>query len=187
MTKALLENTDPLSDQAVLIAGEIFDLINKYTNDSGLAKFFLTDEIGNACYALAGGFSSVIYTKPLKPNEIQDTTILSFVYALLTYGFNLYLKERSFLTNGQPYTLPTKRTVIKKAQKKILDQTAQGKLASTPLADKIISILIENIEHRMDLQEFKIKGHRFNKKKFWEYTTISLRWGYNFAGELVKK
>lgn len=175
----------PLEEQAMLIASEIFNLINQYTNDSNIAKFFLSDEIAKACYGLAGGFSSVMYTPALKPSELQDTPILSFFYALMTYGFNIYLKERSLLTNAAPYYLPTDVAYIKKIQKKTLTLTSRGDLVSTLLADKIITILFENIHNQIDLTEFTIKGHRFSKRKFWDYTKLSLYWGYNFGRGLL--
>lgn len=177
--------SQPLEDQAVLIATEIFNLINQYTNDSGVAKFFLTDEIGRACYGLAGGFSSVIYTPPLTPAEVKDSEILSFYYALMTYGFNIYLKEYSLTTNAAPYTMPTEKLAIKKIQKKMLTLTSKGKLVSTPLADKIIEILNENIKMQMSMREMAKKNHRINKKKFYDYAKLSLYWGYNFARELL--
>jgi hypothetical protein len=176
-----------LEEQAMLIAGEIFNLTNQYTHDSNVAKFFLSDEIAKACYALAGGFTSVVYTKPLPPNTIEDEPLLPFLYALMTYGFNIYLRERSLLTNSSPYILPTERRFIKKVQKETLEITSEGNLLSTPLTDKIISIIIENIRSQIDLQEFQTKGHRFNKTKFWEYTKLSLYWGYNFAKYLLER
>lgn len=179
------EDYTELEGQAMLIAGEIFNLINQYTHDSNISKFFLTDDIAKACYGLAGGFASVIYTPALDPDDTKDTAMLSFLYALMTYGFNIYLKERSLKTNAAPYSLPIDKTYIKKIQKRTLHLTTNGKLTSTPLADKIIHILITNVKNQMDLKEFTIKGHRFGKKKFWEYTEVSLYWGYNFARELL--
>lgn len=187
MQKRIKTDTSALENQAMLIAGEIFGLINQYTHDSNISKFFLTDDIARVSYGLAGGFSSVIYSKPLDPDELKDSAILSFIYAIMTYGFNIYLKERSLTTNAAPYILPTNIEVIKKMQKKTLDLTAKGKLASTPLADKIIDILIINVKNQITVDEFKIKGHRMNKKKFYDYTKLSLYWGYNFARELLNE
>lgn len=175
-----------LEGQAMLIAGEIFNLINQYTHDSNISKFFLTDEIARVSYGLAGGFASVIYTKPLDPDELKESAILSFIYAIMTYGFNIYLKERSLTTNASPYILPIDINVIKKIQKRTLDLTSKGKLASTPLADKIIDILIINVKNQINPEEFKMKGHRLNKTKFYDYTKLSLYWGYNFAKELLQ-
>jgi hypothetical protein len=180
-------NTTQLEDQALLIANEIFNLINEYTNDSHVSKFFLTDEIASACYGLTAGFTSVIYTPTLDPETTVDATMLSFLYALMTYGFNIYLKERSLRTNSQPYRLPYDKKVVRKAQKDTLSRTAKGHLISTPLADNIIAIIIENISTQMNLKEFSLKGYRMNKRKFWDYVKLSLYWGYNFAGELVDK
>ena len=186
-TDSSLEDQNKLEDQALLIAGEIFNLINQYTHDSTVSKFFLTDEIARACYGLAGGFSSVIYTPPLAPEDIKDTTILSFIYAVMTYGFNIYLRERSFTTNAAPYILPSDKDVIKKAQKKTLTLTSKGNLVSTPLADKIIAIIVENVRNQVRLEDMKLPGHRLNKKKFLDYTKLSLYWGYNFARELLER
>jgi hypothetical protein len=182
-----LKDTSQLEDQALLIANEIFNLINEYTNDSHVSKFFLTDEIASACYGLTAGFTSVIYTPILTPEQTIDSTMLSFLYALMTYGFNIYLKERSLKTNSEPYRLPYNKEIVKKAQKITLSRTAKGNLISTPLADNIIAIIIENITNQMGTEEFIIKGHRLNKRKFWDYVKLTLYWGYNFAWELVDK
>ena len=187
MAQSIQTNITHLEDQALLIANEIFNLINEYTNDSHVSKFFLTDEIASACYSLTAGFTSVIYTPSLDAEQTVDATMLSFLYALLTYGFNIYLKERSLRTNSAPYRLPYDKKRVKKAQKRTLDRTAKGDLHSTPLADTIIALIIENINSQMDLNEFTIKGHRLNKRKFWDYCKLSLYWGYNFAGELLKE
>lgn len=180
------DHSSGLEDQALLIAGEIFNLINQYTHDSNVSKFFLSDEVANACYGLAAGFASVVYSPALEPEETIDSALLSFLYALMTYGFNIYLKERSLRTNASPYSMPTDAKVIKKAQKATLARTSKGDLLSTPLADKIIRIIVENIEQQMDMNEFTVKGHRIHKRKFWDYTKLSLFWGYNFAGMLLE-
>lgn len=169
----------------MLIAGEIFNSLNQYTHDSNISKFFLTDDVANACFKLAGGFASVIYTPQPKPEEIKNTTILSFIYALMTYGFNIYLKEHSLSTNAAPYTLPRDPKVIKKIQKKTLLYTSAGKLMSTPLADKIIKILTNNIKNQVKMEEFSLEGYRLNKRKFLDYCKLSMYWGYNFARELL--
>jgi hypothetical protein len=176
-----------LEEQALLIAGEIFNLIDQYTHDSSVSKFFLTDDIGDSCFGLAGGFAALIYTPTLEPEEIQDTQILSFIYALITYGCNIYLRERSFLTNASPYLLPTDKKIIKKMQKTTLMLTSKAKLNSTPLADNIIAILSQNIVDRVAIKEFHITGHHTSKKKFLSYSKLSLYWGYNFAEQLLKK
>ncbi|HWY79401.1 MAG TPA: hypothetical protein VNW29_03520 [Candidatus Sulfotelmatobacter sp.] len=187
MTKKKQEAKIQLEDQALLIANEIFNLINEYTNDSHVSKFFLTDEIASTCYGLTAGFTSVVYTPALDAEQTVDATLLSFLYALMTYGFNIYLKERSLRTNSAPYILPYDKKIVKKAQKTTLTRTSKGNLIATPLADNIIAIIIENITTQMDLHEFILKGHRMNKRKFWDYVKLSLYWGYNFAGELLKE
>ncbi len=186
MAQPSVEQTSGLEEQALLIAGEIFNLINQYTHDSTVSKFFLTDDVANACYGLAAGFTAVVYTPALDPEETVDCALLSFLYALMTYGFNIYLKERSLRTNAAPYRMPVDMKVIKKAQKITLGKTSKGNLVSTPLADKIIAIIMENIEHQMDMDEFHIAKHRTNKTKFWNYSKLSLYWGYNFAEALLE-
>jgi len=185
MSQHAPQNSSGLEDQALLIAGEIFNLINQYTHDSNISKFFLTDELASVCYSLAAGFTSVVYTPTLTPKATMDASLLSFYYALMTYGFNIYLKERSLKTNAAPYRLPTDKKIIKKAQQITLERTSNGELYSTTLADRIIIIITENIEHQMEMKEFSIGKHRMNKKKFWDYTKLSLYWGYNFGQELL--
>ena len=187
MANPIPKDKTQLEDQALIIANEIFDLINEYTHDSHVSKFFLTDEVATACYSLTAGFTSVVYTPILDPEQTIDAMLLSFLYALMTYGFNIYLKERSLKTNSQPYRMPSEKSVVKKAQKTTLTRTAKGDLFSTPLADNIIALIIENIQTQMDMNEFTIPAHRMNKRKFWDYVKLSLYWGYNFAGELLDK
>lgn len=187
MSKASPKNTPQLEDQALLIAGEIFNLINEYTHDSNVSKFFLTDEVASACYSLAAGFASVVYNPVLPPEDTVDAPLLSFYYALMTYGFNIYLKERSLKTNAHPYRMPIDKKIVKKAQKITLERTSEGELYSSPLADKIILIITQNITEQMDLKDFKVAQKKFLKRKFWDYTKLSLYWGYNFAKELLKE
>jgi hypothetical protein len=185
MEKSIEEQSEKLEEQAMLIASEIFSIIDQYTDDSNISKFFLTDNVAAACYGLAGGFASAIYTPALEVEEIQDTTILSFMYALMTYGFNIYLKERSLLTNGAPYKMPQDPVIIKKVKRRIVSTARRGKLVSTPLADKIIKILITNIKDKIRTGELSIKGHRLNRQKFFDYCKLSMYWGYNFSRELL--
>ena len=185
MQKPVQAQSAKLEDQAMLIASEIFSLINQYTHDSNISKFFLTDDVAHSCYGLAGGFASAIYTPALETEEIQNTTILSFVYTLMTYGFNIYLREHSLSTNSAPYKIPQNPVIIKKIQKKTLSSTLDGKLVSTPLADKIIKILITNIKNQVKIEELSLKGHRLNKKIFFDYCNLSMYWGYNFARGLL--
>lgn len=179
------EQSAKLEEQALLIAGEIFGLINKYTNDSNTAKFFLTDSVAAACYGLAGGFTSAIYSPHLTPEKIQNTTMLSLLYTLMTYGFNIYLKEHSLSTNSAPYQIPQDPEIIKKIQKKTLDSTSRGELLSTLLADKIINILITNIKNQIKTEELTIENHELDNKKFLDYCNLSMYWGYNFAREIL--
>ena len=187
MTGRIPHDKQQLEDQALLIANEIFNLINEYTNDSTVSKFFLTDEIASCCYGLTAGFTAVVYSPALTPEQTVDSTMLSFLYALITYGFNIYLKERSLRTNSQPYRLPYNKATVRKAQQITLSRTAKGDLVSTPLADNIIAIITENINSQMDIRDFSLPGHKMNKRKFWDYVKLSLYWGYNFAGELIDK
>src|SRR5258708_1990393 len=173
MINRLLSDKPQLEDQALLIANEIFNLINEYTNDSSISKFFLTDEIASACYSLSAGFTSVIYKPALDPELTVDSSLLSFLYALITYGFNIYLKERSLKTNSQPYRLPHDKGIVRKAQQTTLSHTAKGDLISTPLADNIIALIIENTNGQLDMEEFTIKDHKLNKHKFWDYVKLS--------------
>lgn len=174
-----------LEEQAMLITSEIFNSLNQYTHDSSISKFFLTDYIAQMCYTVAGGFASSLYTPPLEPEEVKDTTIISFIYALMTYGFNIYLKERSLTTNAAPYTLPQDPRIIKKIQRRTLLHISRGKLLSTPLADKIIKILTNNIKNQTKIEELSLSGHRLNKRKFFDYCKLSMCWGYNFARGLL--
>src|SRR6185437_14998624 len=164
MTRPPQKAKSHLEDQALIIANEIFNLINEYTHDSHVSKFFLTDEVAAACYSLTAGFTSVVYKPALDPEQTVDATLLSFLYALMTYGFNIYLKERSLKTNSQPYRIPYEKGIVKKAQKVTLARTAKGNLNSTPLADNIIALIIENIRAQMDMKEFILTGHRMNKR-----------------------
>lgn len=187
MTQPLQETSVDIEEQATIIADEIFNLMYEYTHDSTVSKFFLTDEIGDTCFVLAGAFASVIYNPALEPEEIPDTEILSFLYALLTYGFKLALREHSLVTDGAPYTLPHEKKVIKAVQKRLLGKAAQGELFSTELGTKVIDLMRENMKQRLDLTDFKITGHRLQKKQFHEYAKLSLYWGYNFAQDLLDK
>lgn len=181
------ESTFNVEEEALIIADEIFNLMYEYTHDSTVSKFFLTDEIADTCFVLAGAFASMVYEPVLEPEEIPDTEILSLLYALITYGFKLALKEHSLVTDGAPYKLPNNKKLIKTVQKKLLDKVAQGELYSTELSAKVIDLMRKNMKERLDYTDFILTGHKLQKKKFYEYTKLSLYWGYNFANELLIK
>jgi hypothetical protein len=185
MADQIDEITQDFEAQGRIIINDIFHLMKQYTNDSALPKFFLPEEIATACYGLTAGFTATIYEPLLPPKITVDCRLLSFLYALVTYGFNIYLKEHSLLTNSAPYTLPYDKQVINKAQKRTLDKTAEGKLTATPLVNTTIALIINNVSSQMNMKDFTIEDYQFNDKKFWEYAKISLYWGYNFAKELL--
>lgn len=185
VNKVISVQESALQHQAILLTNEIFRLIDQYTIDSNISKFFLTDEIALSCFGLAGSFVSPCFTPSLKPTEIKNTQLLSFYYSLMTYGFNLYLKERSLTTYAVPYSFVTDKRTVKKLRKKLLGKISQGYVQSTPLADEVISMLIGSIKTNINFSEFIIDNHKILKKKIFDYIKLSVYWGYNFAQVVI--
>lgn len=181
------QNDKDLNQRATQIASEIFDLINQYTHDSATAKFFLTDEINHSFYVTAGAFSSIIYTPQLESEEISDSYALSFFSVLITYGFQIYLKEHSLKTNAAPYRFADEPEYIETISRSVLEQAEAGDLTSTPLADKIIDIIGKQIEKNIDAHDFKLPDHVFQPKKLYSYVSLSLYYGYNMAAGLIEE
>ncbi len=176
---------ETLKKQAVTIASEISHLITQYTHDSFTSKFFLTDEIGTNFYIAAGGFAAVIYEPQLEADEVQNIHALSFFLILITYGFQIYIRERSLRTNSSPYTLPTNKKKIEVANSVILERAETGNLVSSPLADEIIELTLMQVQKTLHEKDFTLAEHRLNEKKLYTYMTVSLYFGYNMAAELL--
>lgn len=185
--KGIKKSAERLEAQAISIASEIFNLLNQYTNDSATSKFFLNDEISASFYVAAGGFTSLVYVPPLEAEEIKNKHAVSFFFILATYGFQVYLKERSIKTNAAPFRLPTNETLIEDASIKILDNAEEGKLISSPLSDAVINIIIKQIEKTMNLKDFEIKDHALDEKKLFSYMLVTLYYGYNMAVYIINK
>lgn len=183
MKKRQLKNST--HDQAVNMAAEISGLINQYTNDSVTSKFFLPEEISVSCYVAAGGFASVIYKTQLEAAEIQKAFALTYFLVLITYGFQIYLKERSIKTNAAPYRLPTNTAYIENASLLVLEKAEKGNLISSPLSDEIIKIILKQLQDNTADDDFKLKGHLLDTKKLNTYMILSLYYGYNLASYLI--
>jgi hypothetical protein len=170
-----------LEEQAILLTNEIFSLLDQYTHDSNVSKFFLTDEIAFSCFALAGSFVAPCFDPPLSPSLVKKSALLSFYYSLMTYGFNLYLKERSLTTNEPPYMFMSQKKQIKKIRNDLLERMLRGDIISTPLADEVIAMLLKSSQKNLVFSEFSIPDYKLSKSKFYDYARLSLYWGYNFA------
>lgn len=187
MRKITKKKQKKLEKQAATIAGEIFGLINQYTDDSATAKFFLPEEISASFYVAAGGFASVIYSPALDVQEIQNTHALTFFLVLITYGFQIYLRERSIKTHSAPYRLPTNVAQIERSSLFVFENAEKNELTSSPLADEIIDITLAQFEATTSLTEFMLDSYNLDEKKFYSYMAVSLYYGYNMAVELLKK
>ncbi len=185
MPKKNTSEAKKLREQATIIAADIFDLVNQYTHDSGTSKFFLPEEINRSFYITAGGFSSAIYTPPLEADEVQASYALTFFLVLITYGYQIYVRERSLRTNAAPYRLPDDYDVIEKITFEVLNIADDATFYSTPLADDIVDILLSQIERNITLDEFSFKEHTLDKKKLYNYMSLAIYFGYNMAAGLL--
>lgn len=174
-----------LHEQAVSISTEIFHLITQYTHDSVTSKFFLPEEISSSFYIAAGGFASVIYSPPLEADDVDNSHALTFFLILITYGFQIYLRERSLRTKSKPYSLPSTLEIIEKTSLSVLEKAENGELVSSPLSDEVIEIALEKINKSTDINDFIFQPHKLNKKKLNSYMLVAMYYGYNFALQLI--
>jgi hypothetical protein len=187
MKRKTTHSQKKLDQQAAQIASEIFNLVNQYTNDSAVSKFFLQEEISQSLYISAGGLASVIYEPQLEPDDIKDARVLSLFLVLMTYGFQIYIKERSLRTNAAPYKLPTDIQFIQSANQLVLTKSLEGNVLSTPLADAIIAIILKQIRKNIEVKHYEQTSYLLNATKLYEYMTVALYFGYNFASLLINK
>ncbi len=184
-TKAQIEKQ--IHEQATHIASEIFALMNQYTHDSATAKFFLTDEISKSLYVTAGSFASVVYSPQLEIEEITTANILPLFLILITYGFQIYIKERSLKTNAAPYRLPTDEDFIREASTAVLLEATNGNIIATPLAEAIIEIMLDQLKTTINLEEYMLEEYEMDEQKVYDYITIALYFGYNLASVLLNR
>ena len=173
--------------QATYIANDIFALMNQYTHDSATAKFFLSDEISKSIYVTAGSFASVVYAPQLEIEEITTANILPLFLVLITYGFQIYIKERSLKTNAAPYRLPTDEEFIHDASNAILTEAIEGNIIATPLAEAIIEIMLNQLQSTINLDDYELNDYAMDEQKVYDYMTIALYFGYNLATVLLNK
>lgn len=176
-----------LQRQATQIANEIFALMNQYTHDSATAKFFLSDEISKSLYITAGSFASVVYAPQLEIEEITYANILPLFLVLITYGFQIYIKERSLKTNAAPYRLPTDEAFIRDASTAVLAEATEGNIIATPLAETIIAIMLDQLQTTINLEDYHLEDYEMDEQKVYDYMTVALYYGYNLASVLLNR
>lgn len=181
------QDNEELQEHAARIASEIFYLINQYTHDNIQSKFFLPEEISQSFYVAAGGFAAVIYIPQLESDEIQQTYALLLFLILITYGFQIYLKERSLKTNSSPYTLPTDIQIIDSVRQTVFQQAEEGELQSSKLAQAVIDIAISHFSTTVHIENLQLKDHITDETKLNNYMTIALYYGYNIAFHLLQE
>jgi hypothetical protein len=185
--KTTKQSGKQLQQQATQIANEIFALMNQYTHDSATAKFFLNDEISKSMYVTAGSFASVVYAPQLEIEEIADSKILPLFLILITYGFQIYIKERSVKTNAAPYRLPTNEVFIRDASTAVLIEATNGNIIATSLAETIIAVILEQLQTTIKLDEYMLDKYEMDEQRVYDYMTIALYYGYNLAAILLNK
>lgn len=183
--KKVRDVDNALQKQANHIILEIMNSLSEYTDDNVVSKFFLPDEISHACYVAAGAMSSVVYIPLLESNEIENYPLLNLYFIAITYGFQIFLKERSHTTNSAPYKFPQNQKIISKARQKVFKQAEKGKLTSTDLAATVISIFTKHMNRTVQKQEYVKRDRPIDEEKFNTYIGIALYWGYNFAKEVI--
>ncbi len=186
--KRIKKQTDKqLQQQAMRMATEIFELMNQYTHDSATAKFFLNDEINRSLYVTAGSFASVVYAPQLEIEEITTSAILPLFLILITYGFQIYLKERSLKTNSAPFRLTTDEAFIRDASSAVLSEAIDGNIIATPLTEAIIAIILEQLRSTLELEQYEEEGYEMDEQRVYDYMAIALYFGYNLATVLLNK
>jgi hypothetical protein len=181
------EQKEKLLLQATQMANEIFALMNQYTHDSATAKFFLNDEITQSIYVTAGSFTSVIYAPQLEVDEIAESAILPIFLILITYGFQIYIKERSLKTNAAPFRLPTDEAFIREAGIAVLAEATEGNVIVTPLAEAVMTIMLEQLRATINMEEYESSEYEMDEQKAYDYMTVALYYGYNFASVLLNR
>jgi hypothetical protein len=174
-----------LHNQAKLIAADIADLMNQYTNDSAESKFYLPSEVSAPILLTAASFASQFYPL-LDASELSDTAVFSMLYLAITYGFQVYLKELSIKTSGSPFSYPRDYEFIEKSRHKIYELADRKELTTTDLSDEVFELFLTNLKQNFIEREFQYGDVDIDRELFFAYIGVSLYWGYNFAKEVIE-
>lgn len=180
-------DAEQIDNQAKVVVAEIAGMMNQFTDDSADAKFYLPQEIGETVMPIAASFTSNIYEPDVPSALVYDLPVFGMFYLAITYGFQVFLKEHSILTNSAPFKYETSKKKLKAERDKIFELAEVHEMKSTDLSDKIFELFLLNMHDNYIREEFEVDGAMFDEEKFFKYMATSLFWGYNYAREVIKE
>lgn len=180
-----LPTDEQISNPAVQrIWEEIVYSMDEYTNDSYLSKFYLPEDILIHCRSSASVFTQLLYS-PIPSAEIaKKTRLYSLFYLSMTYGVQVYLKERSISKGYTPYEITKNPELIRLARNKIGRALSEGIKVKSPIS-QVMDIFLTHLNAHQYIRKFSIKGREFNAEKLDNLLPASVMWGYLTASELI--
>lgn len=170
---------------AFQIYDSVVSSVNEYAHDSTVSKFFLLPEPIINLYALiANTLSAASYVPNFQLEETNNLPIRAIFYVTAVSGLQIYLKERSVLTNSAPYKWKENEKEIVKVSikiKKILNE----KTKISQVAGQVMAKTVSRLSPSKEDLDLEIEGRKFFRRKFNHNLWLAVAWGYFFAKELV--
>jgi len=185
--KRLPSKEEHVSDPVVQrIWEEIVCSMDQYTHDSTFSKFYLPENILIHCRSSATIFTQLLY-RPIPSSEIaQGTRLYSLFYLSMTYGVQIFLKERNINKGHVPFEITTNPHDIRAARNMVGKSLSEGIKVKSPVSQVMDIFLIQLNAHQY-MRKFIIRGREFNSEKFDNLLPASIMWGYLTAQELIRE
>lgn len=183
--KSLPSNEEQIENPEVQrIWEEIICSMDQYTNDSLLSKFYLPEDLLTHCRGAATVFSQLLYTPIPSSTDTSKTRLYSLFYLTMTYGVQVFLKERSITTGYLPYEITNDPGLIRSARCKVGRVLSEG-IKIKPPVSQVMDIFLTELNAHQYIRRFSLKGREFNSEKFDNLLPAAVMWGYLTAGELI--
>lgn len=185
--KNLPDQKPQIADPIVVrIWEDIVYSMDQYTNDSVFPKFYLPEILLHHARSTAATFAQYHYMPIPTTKEIYKSRLFSLFLLTINCGIQIFLKERSIMTNYQPYNIITNKETIQSAKQKTTRLIFEGVeiLEST---DQVMGLMISQIKSPRIVRRLTLTNREFNNEKFETFLPGSMLWGYLFANEMVKE
>lgn len=171
------------------LADEIFESVasslNKYTDDSTVSKFFLIPkEVAYLFSFMASTLTANTYSPEFTLEETEGIAVRTIYYISSVAGLQIYLKERSILTNSSPYNWNTNEEQIVKTTKD-LKKIFSKKVTVSKTIYKVMKKVLSRLQIVQEQESIGIPDRRFLTSRFIQNLTIAMLWGYYFGKKLT--
>ncbi|MBI4080782.1 MAG: hypothetical protein HY430_03365 [Candidatus Levybacteria bacterium] len=176
-----LQELDPMVQR---IWEDIVYSMDQYTHDSVTPKFYLPEQLITHARSTAAIFASYHYMPLLTEKEAYKSRLFSLFLLSINCGIQIFLKERSIMTDYSPYSIETNMDTIKQAKQKVTRLIFEG-VEILVTTDQVMNLVLEHINSPKIIRRLTLNNKELNTEKFEMFLPGSMLWGYLFADEII--